>query len=1686
MVCIPVTSVAGDTKYIVSDGPVIDSSEPIFSGARRLNHSAFTRLPESYIDPEIETQNIEENVDITQSLKSFVPTIAYDIIAARFISDGATEVKLSPFMEEVDIIHLWIDVSGFTILAERLHEKYSRAEGEEMLTYILNEYFTQMNNIIERHQGCIFKIAGDAVSVVWRHQNHLQLIHNFKLAADCALMIQRTCTNYRPKTFESVYLSCKAALGLGRAQFLMVGGYRDSYETLLYGDPITQTTLASEEAVAGDIIFSRRAWKIFLLCHGLTFPYEISKSSNQTDVVKNLEEIQLKKPHNCKKLLYELLPEDHRFICLEQTEEMDIEHNEVDVTTSRFILSQLVPSLVVERMGHISEGWQSELRQVSVIFILLEDVVQLTTTHETPEDKRASWVSRGRSGSLLLESFSELHEEDTPPPQLLDNIQSIFVDIQKKVFDLGGTIRQFLLDDKGLVCIAIFGIPAHDDDGDRAVGCSLQVRAKLKDSNIEHSIGITSGRAFCGSVGSIDRREFSVVGDVVNLSARLMGAAKKMHEGILCDQQTWMLSRHRILYRELQPILVKGKSNPVHIYRPTRFLIMEDSSVLTTPTVGRDNEMRLAKSIVMDYIESDEPRGVVLILEGDRGIGKSRLFHNIQEFVKQQITRMGRRGSHRPITVSSGAADSIERQTPFFALRNIFGDILRSFPDILRFIRANFPSMAPDAVEGETKRSLMKSMTMESLSDDYGDKIAGSTMRLKNIVRARLDNVQHLSHTNDDTLLVQLIEVLRDVTAQYSKDHKMILFVEDVHWMDRTSWEMLHQICRSLPVLVIITTRPVNDPNIQALTELEHCHRMYLNRLPQEELNQLLKSHFHISDLSTDLSHMMWEKSNGNPFFALELMRNMIESGSAVIEEDSEKNYGQKSLRICRLEHGVSPDLQLPQTLDGVITSRIDRLPFHLLEVLKAAAVVGPVFTEQTLSEIIESREISGRVNEMLQELMELELVVPVNDTANIPLNRSLTPPSVWRFAHIIIQEVCYSMITFQKKKDLHRRIAEELEERDEASKQHFLFLLAHHWRLGGDIHKAVDYYEKAGEQAYLLFSDEGMRIYIELVECLLESKDYLKEDPTTRMVKITNACYRIVESSVGGNVKYEYLLIGLDALGLHPPMGYDTLNPIPFSYSYSFHCYRAETNPRAAVKIEAAKLLTLMSHVSMLNAKPGALPALLSVKNASTVHGFYEQKLQVFESAAACLLAARWQNSSRYIFSRRNALPVPKNRSTERRSIEHYYAQALALASTARWEELWKVAMQHLTYSSQVGDTFGASSARFNLAIQCYIRSLDATKVIENTRDVVDGQDLAQLNVPNMGRLCLYFLVLPFVDGKCVKDPRILPVLERKSNSATIFERLFVRSTLARYYFLNNNYNRCLYHLHRVHDTCTRLSQNIFAFTLMSFLSFYLETLFDLAERIFHRKIGEGELIDDKVEELLERMYEWARDTISYLDAPTASIVATQPFVTLNRGRLKRIFWGAEAEAVACFQKAVRDSKEIGLHLWLAHAHRELSKSPLLSLAERLYHLDAAASIYQKGGATPPFYDRLKQQLNERGRQSPETETTERGRQLQLHLRFQERAQVAQRIVRCMTAVAFVVGVTRVALSWRGWWTFGGSHAACILSVHISSECQLHDETVLLRLATCILSLSTHSILFRMVRTSDSAQRQENGTSLR
>jgi class 3 adenylate cyclase/tetratricopeptide (TPR) repeat protein len=648
------------------------------------------------------------------------------------------------------------------------------------------------------------------------------------------------------------------------------------------------------------------------------------------------------------------------------------------------------------------------------------------------------WIAELRYVTIL---FVNVHGIDYNAPDALEQAHRVMRALQTGLYQYEGSVNQFIFDDKGTIFVAAMGLPplTHEDDAVRGVQAALAMHAQLRKIGITCAIGMATGSVFCGERGSIRRRDYAMIGGTMNLAARLMQAAEVLDHGsaapVLCDSATYEVARIRLAFEELPPTLIKGKAEPVRVYRP----LGRERAIVRRQTmlIGRAAE-RQALREHLDMLNRNEHAGVVII-EGEMGMGKSRLIGELQ----QRAESLG-------IPALVGLGEAIERATSYHAWRPIFATLLDldAAPPADNQLARRIRVLNRLWVDPELAR--LAPLINAVLPLDVPESQITSQM----VGQVRADNTRRL-----------LLRLLQAAAAQ----SPLLLVLDEAHWLDSASWALALAVAREVqPALLIIATRPLIDPMPAEYGHLRQhpgTRCIVLDSLAPDETLRLVEQRLGVERLPEPVGRLVLEKSEGNPFFSEELAYAMRDAGLILIEDGT-----------CRIapNAGDLSSISFPASVQGVVISRIDRLqPGHQMT-LKVASVIGQMFTLSPLRAVYPIEPERPRLPDYLSELEGL----------NITSLAAHEPDLTYIFKHVIIQEVVYNLLLFAQRRELHRAVAQWYEDTYAADLSAFYSLLAHHWYKAEAYGRAIDYLERAGEQALRVFANqEAVNFFSEILQ---------------------------------------------------------------------------------------------------------------------------------------------------------------------------------------------------------------------------------------------------------------------------------------------------------------------------------------------------------------------------------------------------------------------------------------------------------------------------------------------------------------------------------------------------------------------------------------------------------------------------
>jgi class 3 adenylate cyclase/tetratricopeptide (TPR) repeat protein len=597
-----------------------------------------------------------------------------------------------------------------------------------------------------------------------------------------------------------------------------------------------------------------------------------------------------------------------------------------------------------------------------------------------------------------------------------------------------GTINQFLGDG----FMALFGAPlAHEDHARRALLAALGLQQRLRDPAGEEAtlrevrvrMGVNTGMVVVGKIGDHLRMDYTAVGNTTNLAARLQALAEP--GTIRISEATYRAALPHFAFRALGKHTLKGIVEPVEVYEVRTVRSADDGDRHTAPTgissplVGRDRELASLSASLDTVLQGS---GGVVIVQGEPGMGKSRL-----------IAEARRRSDAERVLWLEGRALS-------------FGHHLSYWP-FIEILKCCFGIEDNDA-EAQVWRKLEQAAhtLFEARAPDIVPYIA-TVLALEMTGEYQ----QRVHYLDAQALGRQVFRSMRQLFEQLAQRQPIVLVLEDWHWVDHSSvalCEHLLPLTSSGLLFWFVTRAEPGDPaaRIRAATSRiagVPLQEIALVPLAEDQSRVLMDNLVGRSALPEAVRSLILRKTEGNPFFMEEVIRGLIAEGTLV------KDTRDGAWRLAR----PVAALALPDTIQGVIVARLDRLEEGVKSVVKLAAVIGRSFFLRILQAIAEAGDA---VESGLAQLEDADLVRV----------RQQQPELEYIFKHALVQEAAYGSLLAERCRAIHRRVAEAIEGLFAERLDEFTSLLAYHYARAEDWEKAQAYLFKAGDQAGRMAAD--------------------------------------------------------------------------------------------------------------------------------------------------------------------------------------------------------------------------------------------------------------------------------------------------------------------------------------------------------------------------------------------------------------------------------------------------------------------------------------------------------------------------------------------------------------------------------------------------------------------------------------
>jgi predicted ATPase/class 3 adenylate cyclase len=904
----------------------------------------------------------------------------------RVVAYRLSTTDNQPWVEVVNGSLLFADISGSTALAERLSSL--GREGIEIVTDTLNTYFGTLIRRIQHAGGDLITFGGDALLVLFTDPDHA---YTATIVAHDLLQSQANFVREVPGVGS---FPLTMHIGVESGQIALVSAGRpESLRYCAMGACVERVARAEELGGRGEIVVGPHAWSAlagqaqgepladgYVKIHAVAGQGAVSTTSTHAELPPPSRETAL-----------------HLLWMIER-------------------LSPYLPAILVDRILDDPQRphLEADLRPVSILFAQIEGLTSL--------------VER-------LSPQTAAH--------LIDAVWRVcFTAIER----YGGYVNKIDLSTEGNKLLAIFGAPiAQEDHSERAARAALDLQrafatlintqpAGINLGQLRLRIGLNSGNVFAGNVGDVERKEYTVMGDAVNVAARVMAHSDW---GEIRAPTTFAVNvGTTITFTDPRIVSARGKREPLELLR----VVGEREApppVVKHALLGRRRELAWLQERLIAALGG---QGRVVRINGEAGIGKTRL---VAELL---ITS----APHQPRIVSVRCL-SYQQSTPYAP----WSDLLQALCTI------------PAGADQMTRATqLRQSLASAGISDDWLPIIA-------DLVKLDLDDNPLTRTLDPQQRQERRFEMIRAIVHAAARSRGLVIVFDNLQWADQISLDLWRYIAGSLthkPILMLGMHRDTlywNDDPVGDGAEI-----LTLSPLSASDSADLIAAILAGAQLPAEVRTQIIERAAGNPLFIEELVR-AVQRGHTSLDE-------------------------LPDSLSGLLLARLDQLDERSRALLRVAAVVGQRFPVPVLQSVY--GEEPSRLIHAIAQLDAQELTM---------LERE-APERVHSFRHALLHEVTYQSMLFARRRELHRRIGEYLEQQysDElarlrhefASVRQYqivqigrngplttrtvraianpIFLLAHHYRLSDTPERAIQYLLLAGHLAHDEYANQQAITY--------------------------------------------------------------------------------------------------------------------------------------------------------------------------------------------------------------------------------------------------------------------------------------------------------------------------------------------------------------------------------------------------------------------------------------------------------------------------------------------------------------------------------------------------------------------------------------------------------------------------------
>ena len=624
--------------------------------------------------------------------------------------------------------------------------------------------------------------------------------------------------------------------------------------------------------------------------------------------------------------------------------------------------------------------------------------------------------------------------EKLDPEETKEIMGRVFGEIAQIVVRYEGFIEKFI----GDAVMALFGVPqSHEDDPMRAIKAAREIHDIVSSISPQYEkrigkplsmhTGICTGLVITGEV-NLEKGTHGVLGDTINVASRLSGLAKPGE--IVISPDTYHQAEGYFTFEPMEPTKVKGKTEPI---KPYKVLSAKEAPTTTHRLSGLRAEL-IGRKVEMDHLKEavdnlKQGKSTIFSIIGDAGTGKSRLIEDFKATINADEVQW-----------REGHCYAYSQNIPYFPLIDLL-------------------SRAWQIKEGDPPEQVRQKV----------EKGAGAILGERKDLIPYIGSLYSLPYpeieqVSPEQWKTKLHEALHLLLANLCRRAPTVMCIEDLHWADPSSVELLRNILIDLkyPVLFICIYRPsFNLFTSHQAGSIKSYHEIRIQDLTPTDAQNMVESLLNTKTIPRPLQMFVRDKAEGNPFYLEEVINSLIETDTLIKDKDSWK--------LAR----TLTEKDIPSTVQGVISARLDRLERETKRILQEASVIGRAFLYEILQRI---SDLKGYIDKSLMSLERLDLIK----------TRSLQPELEYIFKHALTQEVVYNGLLLKERRLIHEKIGLVMEELFQDHLPEFYETLAYHYSQSDNAQKAYEYLKLSGDKALKNYANqEAIRFGKEAVRML-------------------------------------------------------------------------------------------------------------------------------------------------------------------------------------------------------------------------------------------------------------------------------------------------------------------------------------------------------------------------------------------------------------------------------------------------------------------------------------------------------------------------------------------------------------------------------------------------------------------------